>query len=363
MDAGRLQAADGILRQALNDGVYSGAALWVARCGHVAHASAFGTTLPGGGSPVHESTLFDLASLTKPMVALGLLALVEDGVVCLGDRLADVLPEAEGTSVGNATLRHLATHTAGLPPWRPVYRAGLSSQGTPEPGGGPRMLAEILRIPLQDVPGTRYAYSDLGYMLLGEVVARASGAGLHEYLKRRIFDPLGLRDLGYLPGPEYADRIAATANSSIRPGRILVGEVHDENAWAFGGVAGHAGLFGTARDLGVLAMALAGDGTCGPERLLSQPALRLCRTNQISPAVGGHSIGWFTPPNGMLPRGDLLSDETFGHTGFTGTLMVMDPQCQLAVVLLTNRVVSPGDNGAIQRIRRRVLNVVASAML
>ncbi|MGC8668711.1 MAG: serine hydrolase domain-containing protein [Chthonomonadales bacterium] len=362
LDAARLAMADRTLHQGLQDQVYSAAVLLVAHCRRVVHVSSFGTTQPGGGYPVGADTLFDLASLTKPVVALGLLALVEDGVLSLGDPLEAVLPEAAGTPVAAVTLRHLATHTSGLPPWRPVYRAGLSATGTPEPDARRRMLDETLRIPLHDVPGTRYAYSDLGYLLLGEAVSRAAGMGLQEYLRGRIFNALGLEDLGYLPSAGQSERIAATANSSIRPGRMLIGEVHDENAWVFGGVAGHAGLFGTAKDLAVLAIALAGDGTAEGRRLLSLPALRLCRTNQLAPAVGGHSIGWFTPPNSMLPRGDLLSEAAFGHTGFTGTMIVIDPVEELAVVLLTNRVVNPADNGGIQRIRRSVLNAIASAI-
>jgi len=363
MDPERLAVADAILQRGVEDQVYSAAVLLVARQGHVVHLSAFGTTRPGGGAPAAPDTIFDLASLTKPIVALAFLTLVEDGVLTLGDALADVLPEAAGFSVGNVSLKHLATHTSGLPPWRPVYKAGLTANGAPDAEARPRMLAEILRIPIQEVPGSRYAYSDLGYMLLGEAVSRAAGMGLQEYLHRRIFEPLGLADMGYLPSVEHAHRVAATANSSIRPGRVLVGEVHDENAWAFGGISGHAGLFATAQDLGVLGVALAGDGHTEGRKLLSLPALRLCRTNQLPPAVGGHSIGWFTLPNGMLPRGDLLSESTFGHTGFTGTMMVADPREELAVVLLTNRVVNPADNGGIQRIRRTVLNAIASAIV
>jgi len=139
--------------------------------------------------------------------------------------------------------------------------------------------------------------------------------------------------------------------------------VHDENALVFGGVSGHAGLFGTAADLALEASALVGTGEINGHRLLGMPTLRLVRTNQVDPAIGGHSIGWFTPPNGMLPRGDIFGDSLFGHTGFTGTMLVCDPPNQLVVVLLTNRVVNPKDNGGIARIRRRVLNIVASSII
>ena len=125
----------------------------------------------------------------------------------------------------------------------------------------------------------------------------------------------------------------------------------------------HAGLFGTAADLVLEASALVGTGEINGHRLLGIPTLRLVRTNQVDPAVGGHSIGWFTPPNSMLPRGDILPDTTFGHTGFTGTMLVCEPKNELAIVLLTNRVVNPSDNGGMARIRRRVINIVASSIV
>lgn len=372
LDPRRLAVADAHVQAGVDAEVYPAAVLLVARKGMVVHHRAFGALQPGG-RPTRPNALFDLASLTKPCVATALLTLVEDGVVSLGQSVEEFLPEARGTAVGPLTVRQLATHTSGLPAWKPLYQTNVGREPP---------WAEILRTPLQDRPGTRYTYSDLGYILLGKIVERASGMALDACLRTRLFAPLGMKDTGYRPAARRHSRIAPTANCPMRPGRTLVGEVHDANAHACGGVSGHAGLFGTAPDLAVLAAALLDTralecsgaqafraapecpNTPTPEhRLLGRPTLRLAQTNQVNPEVGGHSIGWFTPPNPMLPRGDLLSEAAFGHTGFTGTMLVCDPAYDLVVILLTNRVMNPADHGDLARARRRVLNAVASAVV
>lgn len=368
LDGRRLSVADSLIQAGHELGIYSAATLAVARRGRLAHLAAFGTLAPGAEA-TRPDTIFDLASLTKPIVAAALLALVEEGRLTLSQELREWVPETQDKPLGPVPLRLLATHVSGLPPWKPLYKAVLSPDEplpqtrVPPPDARHRILAEICAAPLHAPPGTRYAYSDLGYILLGEVIARASGLALDEYVKAMILAPLGMKDAGYRPAPEMRERVAATANSARQGERPMIGEVHDDNAFALGGVAGHAGLFGTAPDLAIFAAALAGNGEASGHRILGLPTLRLVRTNQVAPAIGGHSIGWFTPPNSMLPRGDILSDDTFGHTGFTGTMIVCDPSLELAIVLLTNRVINPADNGGIARIRRRVLNVVASAVI
>jgi CubicO group peptidase (beta-lactamase class C family) len=351
MDAGRLNRLGSVLDAAVAEGVFPAATLCVVRRGRIAWQSAHGAIL--GGAPARPDTIFDLASLTKPHTALALLRLVEKGCVSLTAPVGEFLPEAR-PALARVTIRQLATHTAGLVPWAPLYARAP---------GKDAMLREILSIPLASVPGERYAYSDLGYILLGEIVERVAGASLADVLRTEVLDPLGMRDTGFLPDASAQARIAPTANCPQRPGRILVGEVHDANAHFYGGVAGHAGLFGSATDLAILAAALLGGGVCGGRCFLGAPTLSLVRRNALSDDLGGQSIGWFTHPNGMLSRGDLLSDEAFGHTGFTGTLLVCDPRYGLAVALLTNRVMNPADNGAVQSVRRRVLNVTASAIV
>jgi CubicO group peptidase (beta-lactamase class C family) len=352
LDSRRLAVADAHIQAGIEDHTYPGAVFLVARYGKIGHQKAFGHMQPGG-SATRIDTIFDLASVTKPVNAVALLTLVEDGKVSLLQKLEELLPETKGSAIAPVTVRQLATHTSGLPAWKPLYKIH---------GGKKPILADILRTPLHHSPGSHYTYSDLGYLLMGEIIERVSGMSLDQYIHARALAPLGMKDTGYLPAATRKPRIAATANCPMRPGQTLIGEVHDSNAHAFGGVAGHAGLFGTAPDLALLGSALARQGEAKGHRLLGVPTLRLARTNQIPAEVGGHSIGWFTPPNGMLPRGDLLGETVFGHTGFTGTMLVCDPEYELVIVLLTNRVMNPSDNGGILRVRRRVMNAAASAI-
>ncbi len=346
----RIALADKHVQGGLDGGLYPAAVLAVARHGKLVHTSAFGRLI---SAKTEVSTLFDLASLTKPCVASGLLALIEDGKVSLGQPVSDILSEASARPVGAVSLRQLATHTSGLPPWKALHKLQ---------GGSAAQVADIIDTPLRHPPGAKYAYSDLGYILLGEIVHRASGENLDRFLHSRIFAPLKMQDTGYLPPAAMRERIAPTANSPSRPSQKLVGEVHDENAHAAGGVSGHAGLFGTAAELASFGLAICGNPTSGTGRILGSATGRLARTNQLPPEVGGHSIGWFTPPNSMLPRGDILPDTVFGHTGFTGTMLVCDPATGLVVVLLTNRVMSTADASGVAKIRRSVLNTVASAI-
>lgn len=353
LDPERLAVADRHVREGLKAGVYGAAVLLVARGGRTAHRSAFGETAPG--CPATANTVFDLASLTKPVVATALLTLIEDGALFFHQTVEDLLPEAAGAPCGGLLVRDLATHVSGLPAWRPLHARGRGPRG---------ILEAIYETPLQRGAGVRYEYSDLGYILLGAIAGRLAGeGGLAGLVERRVFAPLGMGSTGYLPAAERRRRIAPTAHCPMRPGETLVGEVHDANCHAAGGVTGHAGLFGTADDLARLGSALILGGTYRGRRLLGLPAVRRACASQIDPAVGGQTIGWFAAPNPMLPRGDLLGDSAFGHTGFTGTMVVCDPVLDLVLVLLTNRVRMPGDNGGIQRVRRRVCNAVASAVV
>jgi len=362
LDGRRLEVAQQIVRGGVDDKVYSGAVLLIARHGKIGQMAAFGSLHPGG-PPVKMDTIFDMASLTKPNVAAGLLTLLEDGKLALTQDVKEWIPEAKGSPAADLTLRQLATHTSGLPAWKALY----NTKGVPEAKGQGNaralVLAEILRTPLHNPPGTKYVYSDLGYILLGEVVSRASGMSLDQYLHSRLYAPMGMKDTGYLPAATRRDRIASTAGSRDRPGATLVGEVHDENANSIGGVSGHAGLFSTAPDIVKLADALCRNGESGGHRVLGIPTLRLVQKNQAPPDVGGHSIGWFTPPNTMLPKGDILGDSAFGHTGFTGTMIVCDPVHELVIVLLTNRVIYENTADGMSRIRRRTINSIASSII
>ncbi len=352
-DSERLRRVDALLERGVTEGLFPAAVYAVVRHGKIAAQGAFGLAQPDADSPIPArfDTIFDMASITKPITATLLLQAVEAGQLHLGQRVADFLPEAAESPVGPVALRQLATHVSGLPPWKPLYTTEASS-----------VLADILTTPLEAEPGTRYAYSDLGYILLGEILTRVTGMTLDRLAQERIFTPLGMASTGFCPDTALHLSIAATANCAWRAGQILVGEVHDANAHRLGGVAGHAGLFSNAPNM--IRFALAFRNTV-PEHLppLGPRARRLAETNQVDPTIGGHSIGWFTVPNGMLPRGDLLSERAFGHTGFTGTLLLFDPELDLTLLLLTNRVYQSGDGTGVLRLRRLFANLIAGSLI
>ena len=333
---------------------YTGAAWSIVHSGEVAASGVIGTVDDDPESqPVSSSTRFDMASLTKPLSAICLLKSVEHGELHLLQTVSSILPEAAESTCASITLRQLATHTSGLPPWKALY----------EDAERPAYL-QILSTPLDSEPGMRYAYSDLGYILLGTCLERASGSELGELIQARICKPLGLTRTGYLPVTEPGD-VAATRNCPWRGTELVLrGQVHDANAWSMGGVSAHAGVFSTLDDMTRITQAILSGrmGRAVPEPLLGRQALALASRNQISPQIGGHSIGWFTPPNGMLPGGDLLSAETFGHTGFTGTSLVMDPSSDIGVLLLTNRVFSPAEGTEVLKLRRLVANLAAGIL-
>lgn len=270
--------------------------------------------------PMREDTLFDLASLTKVVATLpAVLRLAERGVLDLDEPVARRFPEFRGEGKERVTLRHLLTHTSGLPAWR-----DFTAEPRPE-----RVAAE----PLEAEPGSRCVYSDLGFILLGAVVERAAGLALDRVCARDVFAPLGMADTGFRPGPERRARCAATEPDPAT-GRPWVGVVHDENARAFGGVSGHAGLFGSAADLARYGQAWLGALAGRPQDLLAPATARAAVAEH---GATGRALGWQLARPGTS-AGTLLCPSAFGHTGFTGTSLWIDPERQLVCVLLTNRV-------------------------
>jgi CubicO group peptidase (beta-lactamase class C family) len=249
---------------------------------------------------------------------------------------------AGGDSV---TIRHLLTHSSGLAAWQPLFREVHSRA---------EMFARVNATPLEAPPGTRTAYSDLGAILLTEVVEGLMGHRLDTLLEARVFSPLGMRDTRFLPPATLRARIAPTENDPWR-GRVLRGEVHDENAAAMGGVSGHAGLFSTAADLVKFAQLLlrGGEGLVRPETI----ALFTRVQNQ---SFSSRALGWDTPSAGSS-AGTKLSPSAFGHTGFTGTSIWIDPAQDLFIILLTNRVHPSRNNELIREVRPRVADLAAEA--
>ena len=304
--------------------------------------------------PMTRETIFDLASLTKSIATTtGVMRLMEDGLVALDDPVAKHLPVFGERDKEGVTVRHLLTHSAGLKPWRGYHermleretRTGERTVGTPE--GRTWILDRVLRSGLVHEPGEAAVYGDLNFIALGALVEAVSGQPLERFCAERIFEPLGMKKTAFLPLAEDGHealalpdairrRIAATENCPWRK-RILWGEVHDPNAYAMGGVAGHAGLFAPVDDVMAFAQAFLdawhGRGEGLPPALVRE----FCERQQI-PENSDWALGWDTPTAGQSSSGQYFSVRSVGHLGFTGTSLWIDLEREAIVVMLTNRV-------------------------
>ncbi|KYH37257.1 MAG: serine hydrolase [Candidatus Bathyarchaeota archaeon B24] len=313
-----------VLEDGLRGGVYPGFTVLVARKGVVAihRADGYAQLIPER-RPMGLNTVFDLASLTKPVCTATLtLKMVEKGALTLETRVCEVLDGWDEGWRSKVTIRHLLTHTSGLPAWIPLYR---KCRGKAE------YLRAINRVEKAYEPGSKTVYSDLGFMVLGFILEEASSSTLDTLSRREIFKPLGMTETCFNPAGEVKARAAATEKCPWR-GRVVVGEVHDENAYALGGVAGHAGLFSTAYDLAVFCQTMLNMGVYGSVRLLEEETVEEATRTWVRDADKGFGLGW------MKPLTWPLSESSYGHTGFTGTSVWICPRLELFAVLLTNRI-------------------------
>jgi CubicO group peptidase (beta-lactamase class C family) len=331
-----------LLTEAIARGVFPGAVLLVARSGETVLFEALGNAaLLPSPRPMSRGTVFDLASLTKPLAtALSVLGLASRGELQLDAALAELLPgERIPEDRRQITLRQLLSHCSGLPAWMPYY---LGLEKVEPSGRRTHLRQQLLREPLEYAPGTGTVYSDLGYLLIEWILEQVTGLDLHRLSRREIFAPLGCTTLGYRPldqdpGGRSQD-FAATENCPWR-GRILNGQVHDENAYVLGGVAGHSGLFGTAADVKVVLDALLDIRASRSASPLWSPRLldQFLRPARLDPA-STWTLGFDTPAATGSSAGRHFSAESVGHLGFTGTSFWLDLPREIGVILLTNRV-------------------------
>jgi CubicO group peptidase (beta-lactamase class C family) len=341
-----------VLDRALADSAFPGAIAVVgdARGGTVAHA--VGRIDWAADAPAPEArTIWDLASLTKVVgTTSAILQLVGEAKVALDAKVQRYLPDWTGAGKDAVTVRHLLTHASGLPAWRPLYKEATDPASA---------LALVLSTQLDGAPGAKYLYSDMNFILLGEITRRVSGQALDAYLAARVFGPLGMRDTRFRPPASELARIAPTEFDPWRQRKVR-GEVHDENAFALGGVAGHAGLFSTAQDLGRLARAYLNGGALDGARVFDAAALAQFTRPQDT-TVSRRALGWETPTGGNS-AGHYLSRRAFGHTGFTGTSLWIDPERGLYVLLLTNRVNPTRQNTRIGGVRVALADAALRAL-
>jgi CubicO group peptidase (beta-lactamase class C family) len=351
MDAVRLNRVDGAIQEGINHGLLPGAVILVVREGKIPFRKAYGSrSKQPVQTPMTEDTVFDLASLTKPIAtATSLMILLEQGKFRLADRVSEYLPEFGQNSKDKITIEQLLLHTSGLVNDNPVddYREGKENA-----------LKKIYRLAPATEPGTKFVYSDVGYIVLGELVQKIGGESLDRFSGKHIFEPLGLRHTTFKPQGALADRAAPTEQ---RDGRWIQGDVHDPRAFLLGGVAGHAGLFSTADDLAVFAQMLLNQGELKGKRLLSPATVRIMTTPRAVPG-GWRALGWDVQTTFSSNRGELFPFASFGHTGFTGTSIWLDPGSRTAVIFLSNRI-HPQPKANINRLRGQVATLVAASII
>jgi uncharacterized protein YbbC (DUF1343 family) len=365
MDSQHLAHIDGVVAQGLAEKRMPGCVVCIGRQGKIVLLKAYGNKqLQPTELPMTTDTVFDMASITKPVAtATSIMLLVERGQLKLGQRVADVIPEFGQHDKENITIFDLLTHQSGLLPDNAVrdYENGREEA-----------IQKICELKLQAPTGTRFIYSDVNFILLGEIIQRLSGQSVHEFSRENIFHPLGMKEMGYLPGESLRKRAAPTEQ---RDDKWIQGEVHDPRAHLLKGIAGHAGLFSTAENLAIYAQMMIQGGSYNGARILApQTVATMTRGYKIlggarstmegippNPAAFLRGLGWDKRSGYSINRGELLTDAAFGHGGFTGTVLWIDPQLELFVIFLSNRV-HPDGKGLVNPLAGRIGTVAAAAI-
>ncbi|WP_442874251.1 serine hydrolase [Cytobacillus sp. NCCP-133] len=346
-----LNKIDSIMEGMIEDGVMSGAVAFVARRGQIVKQDAYGYayrykddkfTEAENQIEMTEDTIFDLASISKIFTTTAAMQLYDEGYFKLDEPVAKYIPEFAENGKESVTIRQLMTHTSGFTAWIPLHSQGGSRKDR---------LQIVFNYPLANEPGQKYSYSDLNMITLGAMIERLSGQRLDEFVKEHITKPLGMKDTMYNPPESLKHRIAATEYQPAINRGLVWGEVHDENAWSLDGVAGHAGVFSTASDLAKFAHMYVNNGRYGGNQILKEETVKMLIENQIPQFPGNdHGLGWELGQGWFM---DALSEgNSLGHTGYTGTSIVINRNNGTIAILLTNRV-HPSRNTVTTNIARR----------
>ncbi len=341
---------DELVDEGLADKKMPGCVICFGRSDGIAFLKAYGDKqVEPDHVPMTVDTVFDMASITKPVAtATSIMLLLERGQLRLTDKVTDYIPEFAANEKGDITIRDLLTHQSGL----------LPDNSIKDYDQGPAVaLQKINELKLQNPIGSKFVYSDVNFILLGDLVKRISGKDVNEFSRENIFTPLQMLESGYLPAKELRERAAPTEK---RDGEWMRGEVHDPRAYALGGVAGHAGLFSTATDLSKYARVMIQGGKAEGAQLMKPETFDLMtRPYRVSSGLRG--LGWDKLSGYSSNRGDFFSERAFGHGGFTGTVLWIDPQKDLFFIFLSNRV-HPDGKGSVNQLAGRIATVIGSAL-
>jgi CubicO group peptidase (beta-lactamase class C family) len=361
----QLSLIDDAVAGSIRAGETPGAVVLVARHGKIGYWRAFGSrALQPQSEPMTTDTIFDMASLTKVLATTpSIMLLAQNGLLRIGDKVKRYLPLFTAGGKDDITVRQLLTHFSGLPP-----DFDLSKPWE----GRDAALEELWRTATQAQPGTNFAYSDLNFIALGEIVRAVSGKSLDVFAEQEIYQPLGMTETTFHPPEAWFERIAPTesrarslqylkGSASEQEQPILRGEVHDPTAWRMGGVAGHAGLFSSARDVAIFAQVLLDHGSFQGKSVLSPMTVQAMTSPQSPPgALPVRGLGWDIDTTYSAPRGDLFTGG-YGHTGFTGTSIWIHPPTDTFIIILTNRL-HPDGKGDVTHLRGVIANIVAASI-
>jgi CubicO group peptidase (beta-lactamase class C family) len=371
------QPVEDAFKEAVGAGVFPGAVLVVGKGAEIVFEGAFGfRSLVPGKTPMQPDTIFDLASLTKPLAtAPAIMLLVGEKKIRLDDRITRFFPNFGVFGKTHVTFRHVLAHCSGLPAWKAYYEDIVKDQKkgkvnfVASRAAKQYVFEQIHREKVVHPPGTQSLYSDLGYMLLGEVAEEITGWSLDRYCQEKIFKPMGLRSTSFVDLTQIRARRLQPVQDMIAPTeecpwrkRILCGEVHDDNCYAMGGVAGHAGLFSNARDIHRFLIrmrkCLAGDDALLPASVVQD---FLTRDETVKGST--FALGWDTPSAENSSSGSGFSPTSVGHLGFTGTSIWWDLEKDCHVILLTNRVHPSRNNDKIKAFRPHIHDLIMKALL
>ena len=343
---------DSIMTAGIQGGAAPGGSLAVGRFGRLVQIAGYGRLDTAVVSAaVDSNTIYDMASLTKVIATTtAAMMLEEHGLLDLDRTVASYLPALNSPDKSTITMRMVISHRGGFEAFAPLFR---------EFRGREQYLQQINLRPLKSRPGTETVYSDWDMILTQLVIERITGMSLDRFVQEKVFGPVGMKSTMFTPGTDLRPRIAPTEIDTARGG-LVWGKVHDENADAMGGVAGHAGLFSTAHDVAIFAQMLLNGGEYGGVRILS-PAT-IARWTARQGKESSRAMGWDTPSAGSS-AGHFFSPRSFGHTGFTGTSIWIDPERDLFVILLTNRVDPTRENNRHVPLRRAIADAAQQAIL
>ena len=344
------------IQRVVDDAKIPGAVVIVGRRGKIVLAGAFGNkSVSPELEPMTRDTIFDLASLTKPIAtASSIMRLSERGDLKLSDRLGDVLPEFDNHGKGAITVEQLLRHRSGLIADNPIsdYHHGVDEA-----------WKRLGNLDLIGKPGAKFLYSDVNFEILGRIVEKRSGMTLNAFADREIFQPLGMKSTSFFVAdpPRETKRFAPTE----RDGQTMLrGIVHDPRSRALGGVAGHAGLFGTADDLAVFAQMILDEGRTQDGRVILKPeTIRAIIDPGDTPDHQKRGLGWDIETPFSAPKGKIFGPHSFGHTGFTGTSLWIDPESRMFVILLTSRLHPDGKGGSLTAMRSEIATIAGRAIL